>query len=99
MKKDHQTTKPKTYSLDEVFGALTPAEEKIAVQEVKYYFLVQAIKKMRDEFGFTQQVLAQKAQLPRTTITKIESGNYNPTIETLTAIAGAFGKELKISFE
>lgn len=43
--------------------------------------------------------ILKKADLPRTTITKIESGSYNPTIQTLMRISSAMDKKLKITFE
>jgi len=40
--------------------------------------------------------LAKKAAIPRTTITKVESGKYNPTVSTLMSIASAMNKTLQI---
>ena len=49
------------------------------------------IKKLRKEQGLSQEQLAQKAGITYSTLIKIESGlNKNPTLETLTKIAGAF---------
>lgn len=50
------------------------------------------IKKWRKEKGFTQDTLAKKADIPYTTLAKIESNvNKNPTFTTITKIANAFG--------
>ena len=46
------------------------------------------IKKIRAKKGLTQDALARKAELPYTTLTKIESGVIiRPTIQTVIKIA------------
>ena len=54
------------------------------------------IKKIRREKGLTQDSLARKADLPYTTLTKLESGVITkPTIQTVAKIA----KGLEISID
>ena len=89
----------KTVSLEEVFQDFTPEQEKIAEAEMRYYDVLLELKKLRNKLGLTQAELAQKALLPRTTISKIESGSYNPTLNTLMSIAAALNKNLRIQFE
>ncbi len=89
----------KTVSFEEVFQDFTPEQEKIAETEMRYYDVVLELKKLRNKLGLTQAELAQKALLPRTTISKIESGSYNPTLNTLMSIAAALNKKLRIQFE
>lgn len=53
------------------------------------------IKKLRKEHRLSQEQLAQKAGITYSTLIKIESGlNKNPTLETLTKIANAFGVKI-----
>ena len=52
----------------------------------------------RKELGLTQKQLAEMVKLPRTTITKLESGHRNVTVQTLVKIANAIGKKLVIEF-
>jgi len=53
------------------------------------------IKKLRKKHHLSQEELAQKAGITYSTLIKIESGlNKNPTLETLTKIASAFGVKL-----
>ena len=53
------------------------------------------IKKLRKQHHLSQEELAKKAGITYSTLIKIESGlNKNPTLETLTKIAGAFGVRL-----
>lgn len=47
--------------------------------------------------GMTQRELAQKAQVPQSTIARIERGQ-NTSIETMSKIAFALGKHLKLEF-
>lgn len=52
--------------------------------------------KAREAAGITQQELADKAGIPQTTVARIERGT-NTSIETLTKIASALGKEVHLS--
>jgi transcriptional regulator with XRE-family HTH domain len=50
------------------------------------------IKKIRNKKGLTQDELARKAELPYTTLTKIESNVITrPTIQTVVKIAKGLG--------
>lgn len=50
------------------------------------------IKKIRNKKGLTQDKLARKAELPYTTLTKIESNVITrPTIQTVVKIAKGLG--------
>jgi len=40
--------------------------------------------------------LAQLSKVPRTTITKVESGSRNATLQTLMAMAHAMGKSVEL---
>ncbi len=55
-----------------------------------------AIYKAREEMGWTQTELAQRANVPRSTVSRTESGN-NTSIETLNKLAFAMGKKLSIN--
>lgn len=45
------------------------------------------LKQMREEKGYTQDELAEKMGMTRTTISKIEDGKWNYGIDTLTLFA------------
>lgn len=51
----------------------------------------------REALGYSQRELAELAQVPQTTLARIEKG-ANTSIATLSKIARALGKELTISF-
>src|SRR5258706_12809447 len=84
-----------TVSLEEVMGKFTEEQNRIVESEIRYYDLLVELRRIRKKLGLSQQTLAEKAKLPRTTITKIESGTYNPTINTLMSIAYAMDEKLE----
>ncbi len=86
-----------TISSKEFSKDFTVEQKKVVESEIKFYDIVMALKITRQKLGLTQEQLAQKANIPRTTITKVESGNYNPTLQTLMSIAAAMNKKLQIS--
>jgi DNA-binding XRE family transcriptional regulator len=90
--------KNNTISADESFSEFTPEQRKNVEAEIRYYDVLVELKKLRNQLGLTQEQLAYKAGLPRTTITKVESGSYNPTINTLMSIASAMNKRLQVKF-
>lgn len=65
--------------------------------EVEYDIINQIIK-TRLEQNLTQADLAKKVGTAQSNISRLESGNYNPTLEFLKKVANSLGKKLKISF-
>ena len=53
----------------------------------------------RNAADLTQKQLAQRSGVSQANISKIENGNYHPSLSTLKRIAGALGKRLVVSFE
>ncbi|PIP85326.1 transcriptional regulator [Candidatus Collierbacteria bacterium CG_4_10_14_0_8_um_filter_43_86] len=60
--------------------------------------LMCAIIEARGEKRLSQKQLAVKAKTTQAKISMIEAGLSNPTLQTVNAIAMAFGKKLKIEF-
>lgn len=56
----------------------------------------QAVKRMREISGLTQEQFAKHRGLSLLTLKRVESGSGNPTIETLNSIGNIFG--LKVAF-
>ncbi|HVZ45612.1 MAG TPA: helix-turn-helix transcriptional regulator [Ramlibacter sp.] len=52
------------------------------------------IKELRGERGITQEELADRSDLFRTYLSRIERGTANPTLSILHALAGALGVEV-----
>jgi len=95
-KKQQQRIKTNTISLEEFSKDFTPEQNVMVENEVRYYDALITLKETRKKLGLTQEEVAQKAHLPRTSITKIESGKHNPTLSTLMSIASALNKTLQI---
>ena len=63
------------------------------------YDIKREIIRLRLEQGLSQKELADKINTKQSAISRLESGEYNPSIELLAKIANALGKELQISFQ
>ena len=63
------------------------------------YKLIEAMIKKRIEKKMSQADLARKIGTKQSAISRIESGNGNPTLSFMQKIAEAFGSRLSISFE
>lgn len=77
----------------------TPEDEIIIAQEALLYDIITTFYRVRKQMKMTQAELAARANLPRSTIAKVESGKRNATVATLQAMARAMGKTLKIELE
>lgn len=75
-----------------------PEAEDFYKQESARLDMAYALLKLRESLNLTQVELAQKANKPQSTISRIESGKMNVSIEVLIQIASSVGKELKIEF-
>lgn len=62
------------------------------------YEIISQIIKARSEQGLTQEELAARTGLQRSNISRLESGNYNPSIELLARVAKGLGMELHVEF-
>ncbi len=65
------------------------AEKRIALRQ---------IRELRESFNLTQDSLSIKSGIPRSTISKIETGERNVSIAKLIQIANALDKDLEIRF-
>jgi DNA-binding XRE family transcriptional regulator len=83
-------------TLEEFAKDFTKEDLVIVEREKRYYYLVSALRKMRNSLGLTQEKLSQMSKIPRTTITKIESGSRNVTLETLMTMAESMGKTIEL---
>lgn len=57
------------------------------------------IAEARKNASITQKELSEATGIHQETLSRIESGRVNPTVDTLEKIAAALGKTLKITFE
>lgn len=54
-------------------------------------FDLTVIRNLRNKLGITAEEMAKRADLTRSTVAKVESGNANPTLGTIGNIAGVLG--------
>lgn len=57
-----------------------------------------AIVDARNETGMTQEQLAKASGLNQRVISRIQTGNANPTLRTVSKLARGFGKKVEIRF-
>lgn len=77
----------------------TSGEKEIIIEveqrETRHSVIEQYVQ-CRKLQGMTQAELAKRAGIPRSNITRFESGNYNPSLEQLVRIAAALGMMLQV---
>lgn len=61
------------------------------------FSLIEIIIKRRIEKGLTQKELAGKIATKQSAVSRLESGNYNPSLAFLQKVATALDARLKIS--
>lgn len=61
------------------------------------YEIKRQLIQIRNELGISQKELADKVGTRQSAISRLESGEYNPSIEFLYKVAQALGKELHIT--
>ncbi len=62
------------------------------------YEIIKQVIIARNELNLTQKELAERTGIKQSNISRLESGNYNPSIGFLKKIAEGLGKELHIEF-
>lgn len=63
------------------------------------YQVICAIIEARINTNITQKELSKRTGISQSNLSRIETGEESPTVDTLNKIAMGFGKKLKISFE
>lgn len=91
----------KTYltSVDDIFAEDlqdTSFENQVKVESNKLMSAI-AVHDERERYGWTQQELAERAGIPQSTVARIENG-ANTSMETISKIANAFGKNVRLGF-
>ena len=79
---------------------LTPVDDTPEMEEYDIDVEVRdLVISARNAANLTQQQMAQRSGVSQANISKIENGNYHPSLSTLKRIADALGKRLVVSFE
>jgi DNA-binding XRE family transcriptional regulator len=70
-------------------------QNELKMNEAEYK-IIEEIIMARKERNLTQKELATLVGTKQSNISRLESGNYNPSIDFLNKIAKAVGKELEV---
>jgi len=70
-------------------------QNELKMNEAEYK-IIEEIIMARKEKNLTQKGLAQLIGTRQSNISRLESGNYNPSLDLLTKIAQAMGKRLEV---
>ena len=62
------------------------------------FSVMQAMIDARKSAGLTQKQLSEKTGITQADISKLESGNANPSLRTLLRLASGMGMKVKIEF-
>ena len=62
------------------------------------YALIRQLIEIRREQNLTQAELARRIGIQRSHLARLESGDFNPTFQTLQMIAKGLGKKLTMTF-
>ncbi|HEY9583719.1 MAG TPA: helix-turn-helix transcriptional regulator [Candidatus Paceibacterota bacterium] len=85
-------------SRDALKGELKDPKFKQAYDALEVEFqIIHDVLKKRIEKDMSQEDLARKMGSDQSIISKLESGNYNPSIKFLKRIAKAVGGQLKVT--
>lgn len=92
--------KPQKLTVEELEDKLevTPERQEHINTMVDRYFIFENIRNARKAAELTQEAAAIASGIPRSTISKIESGRHNVTVSTLLKLASAYKKRLSIEF-
>ena len=63
------------------------------------YEIISQIINARKEQNMTQEELAKRVGTQKSNISRLESGNYNPSLDFLIKVARSLGKELSIHMQ
>ena len=63
------------------------------------FSIMQAMLDARKNAGLTQAQLAERTGIAQADISKLESGNANPSLKTLQRLAAGMGMRVKIEFQ
>lgn len=63
------------------------------------FSIMQAMIDARKSSGMTQKQLSERTGIAQADISKLESGNGNPSLRTLQRLAAGMGMKIKIEFQ
>ena len=88
----------KWHTFDKVFGKIrkTKAYKKAYEEEIARLKLSAAIRTSREAKKMTQAAVAKRADMPQSAIARLESGAHSVSVDTLSKVAHALGKQIEL---
>lgn len=75
------------------------SEKRKIFRQARYIKASMELRRLREELGWSQNILAGKMNVKREFISRIESGSHNITLETFYRIAEVVGKKVDVTFK
>jgi ribosome-binding protein aMBF1 (putative translation factor) len=87
------------YTFDEVFKKDFKNKEFVKAydEEMSRIKLARQIRENRLEKNLTQEAVALRAEMPQSVIARLESGHHSVSLDTLSKVAYALGKNIELS--
>lgn len=90
--------KLKWYTVDQVFKKARKSKDfqKAYKEEMARLKLAHAIRLSRESKKLTQAAVARKIAMPQSVIARLESGTHSVSVDTLSKVAHALGKQIEL---
>ena len=80
------------------FWCHTPHIRRVKPVNLRTQFGIR-VRELRSALGFSQEAFADKCDLARSYMSRIERGGANPSLDAIEALAGALKVQVKALFE
>ena len=86
------------YTAEQVFRKARKSKgyKKAYEEEVARLKLAYTIRKSREAKKLTQAAVARKVDMPQSVIARLESGTHSVSVDTLSRVAHALGKQIEL---
>lgn len=84
---------------DELFASYPKKRQEEILRRARYIMAAAEVRRLRKKLRLTQSELAEKMNVKRELVSRVESGKQNVTLETLYQIAEATGKKFTFKFK
>ena len=99
IKTDKNAVALRFYTTQEVFkkASRSRAFKDAYNEELNRLRLAQRVKELRVKNHLTQKALAKRVTMPQSVIARLESGEHSFSLNTLSRVAHAVGKEIQLA--
>ena len=91
--------KKELVDFNQLFDSYSQTKKDKILKRARYLKTAIALRKLRQQLRLSQQKLAEKMNVERELVSRIESGKQNITLETLYRIAEATNKKFEFQFK